>query len=364
VSLWTPTPSAEYLATIRADLDALVGTSLEYVGTIDGAWTVAAAELAWRADQGVALAVSTILIASAPPEALVTRALDRGITPRAATRSRYSLTSAGTGTIPAGTQVQGGGYLWTVLAESVVTPGTIVVVEAVDTGALALPSTARLTLVQPVAGVTSLTWDVSDGDPYQVGRVAESPAELRVRIAQARRSIGGSPEGIRTALLDLVWVVAADVASTAGSIAVTVSPGPVGTDQQAELGAAIYRTRPAGCGTTGASSVTTTDVNGDAVSIAYTAGSTQAVATVIALTLDGTVAAADAIAAAEEATRAVYAALSPGDPVYRLSILAGLALPGVTAATLTLDGSSAVSSVTPTLAADVLIPSPLTVTAS
>lgn len=368
MSLWTVTPSSTYLAQIRDEIEGDLGTSVQWDGTVDGAWSNAAAELAYRNDQGMALAIANQLVATAPLESLVAQGAELGLTPNAATQSRYSVTAAGTGTIPAGTQVQGGGTdgraLWTVLAETAVTPGTLVIIEAVTAGPVSLPSTATLTLVQPVTGVTSLTWDVGDGDPYQVGRAAESTARFRVRVSQGRKARNASPEGIKTRLLQIDWVLAVDVASSAGAIAITISPAPVGADQEAELGAAIYAAVGVGPTLTGSSSVTTTDVNGDTATIYYTAGGTQSVATVVTLTTDATISDDDAIEAVEAAVEAVYAALSQGEAVLRLRLNAAISIPGVTAATLSLDGSTTVASVTPTLATDVLVPSPLTVTVS
>jgi sugar (pentulose or hexulose) kinase len=58
----------------------------------------------------------------------------------------------------------------------------------------------------------------------------------------------------------------------------------------------------------------------------------------------------------------LFGALSVGDPIYRLRVMAALDLPGVTAVTtLTIDGSSA-ASVAPATSADVLVTSTITVT--
>lgn len=367
--IWTVTPSGVYLDQIRADLDAVVGTPLDYDGTIDGAWTSVAAELAWRLDQGIATALSTIQLATAPEEALVAQALEGGLTPRPATSSRYVVRSGGAGELPEGTQVQGGGplgrSLWRVVdATTTVALDDLVTIEADDTGPVSLPSTVTLTLISPVPGITSLTYDSGDGDPYQVGRDAESASSLRLRVA-ALPAYGGSAAAVRSQIRDLSWVVAADVQTvTAGTIGVTVAPPPVGADQEAELAEVIYRSAALGIATSGMSSAVITDVNGADLTVYWTDGSTDAVAVVAVLVGDGSVSDADLIAAAEAAIEAQFAALSFGDPIYRLRVMGALDLPGVTAVTtLTIDGGTA-ASVSPATSADVLVPSPITVTVS
>lgn len=367
--IWTVTPSGVYLDQIRADLDTLVGTPLDYDGTIDGAWTSVAAELAWRVDQGVAVALSTTQLATAPEEALVAQALEGGLTPRAATASRYVVRSGGAGELPEGTQVQGGGplgrSLWRVVdATATVALDDLVTIEADETGPISLPSTATLSLISPVAGITTLTYDSGDSDPYQVGRTAESPASLRLRVA-ALPANGGSAAAVRSQLRDLSWVVAADVQTvSAGTIGVTVAPGPVGADQEAELAETIYGSAALGIATSGTSSVSIEDVNGAALTVYWTDGSTDPIPVVAALVSDGSVSDADLIVAANAAIEAQFAALSVGDPIYRLRVMAALDIPGVTAVTtLTLDGSTA-ASVSPATSADVLTALSITVTVS
>lgn len=369
MAIWTVTPAGTYLDQIRADLDATVGTPLDYDATIDGAWTSVSAELAYRVDQGVATAISTMLLATAPEEALVAQALEGGLTPRPATSSRYIVRSGGAGELPEGTQVQGGGplgrSLWRVVdATATVALDDEVTIEAVDTGPVSLPSTATLTLISPVPGITTLTYDSGDGDAYQVGRTAESAASLRLRVA-ALPAFGGSAAAVRSQIRDISWVVAADVQTvSAGTIGVTVAPAPVGADQEAELAETIYQSAALGVATSGSSSATITDVNGGDLLVSWTDGSTDAVPVVAVLVGDGTVSDADIIAAATAAIEAEFAALSVGDPIYRLRVMASLDLPGVTAvSTLTIDGLTA-ASVSPATSADVLVPSSITVTVS
>jgi hypothetical protein len=369
MAIWTVTPSGTYLDQIRADLDTTIGTPIDYDGTIDGAWTSVAAELAFRVDEGIATALSTTQLATAPEEALVAQALEGGLTPRAATSSRYIVRSGGAGELPEGTQVQGGGplgrSLWRVVdATATVALDDEVTIEADETGPISLPSTATLTLIAPVAGITTLTYDSGDGDAYQVGRAAESAASLRLRVA-ALPANGGSAAAVRSQLRDLSWVVAADVRTvSAGTIGATVAPGPVGADQEAELGETIYGSAALGIATSGSDSVSITDVNGAALVVNYTEGTTDPIPVVAVLVGDGTVADADLIVAATAAIEAQFAALSVGDSIYRLRVMAALDLPGCTAVTtLTIDGLTS-ASVAPATSADVLTASSITVTVS
>lgn len=374
---WVPTTTGEYLISVRADYEAAIGTVPVYSGSLDGAWTVSAASLANDVDNGGALAYSALRLATCPTGALVARAIEAGITPRAATSSTASgvVTAGASGTMVVGSQVEGGGEdgraRWALSeidgnttsgANVVVSGGEAVVLTAVDTGAVTLPTgTVVLPLVNPVPGVESVTY-VSSTDDFTVGQVAETDAELRVRVEQARARVGGSLSGMRSALIDLSWVLAANIAESAGNITVTVAPGPVGSAQAAELGDTIYATKAGGAVTNGAESVSVTGVNGTPVTVYYEVGSTEDVAVVYTLTSDGSVSAADMESAADAAILAEFTGLDIGGTVYYHRVYSSLDLPGVIGVSLTLNGGT--SDVTPASAADVLVASPITGTIS
>ena len=96
-SIWTVTPSAEYVTSIRINLDSFLGQQLDYIATVDGAWTLAAAEQAFRTDQSMADALSSILTATAPREVLAARLIDIGSEPRPATKTRVTVFKNGVG---------------------------------------------------------------------------------------------------------------------------------------------------------------------------------------------------------------------------------------------------------------------------
>lgn len=352
---WVVWTAGEHLTQIRADMDAAYGSPLDYVGTPDGAESSVAAELAWRIDQSVAAALSTIVLATAPAAVVDARARDAGLTPRAATQSRYGVRITGAGTPPIGTILRDD-YLdlrWTVVAVGTTAP-IVVTVEAEDYGPVELSGIVSFSLVTPVAGITSLDYDPADGDAFQVGLAAETASELRARIR--RQPPSGTAAGVHAAVLDVPWVVAVDIQSAAGQIGITVAPAPVGADQEAELAQTIYDYSPLGVSWVGSSGTTVPSVDGTGtVSIAWTNGTTQAVTVVAALTLDGSVSSADAIAAATSAIAGEFAALSVGETIRYLRVIASLDLPGVTGASLTLDGGGA--DITPATSATTLIPS-------
>lgn len=368
--IWTVTPSGTYLTAIQEDMDGEVGTALTYTGTLAGAYALAGAELAFRVDQGVALAVSTMLLDTTPAVGVVARAIAAGLTPGPATYSRYTVQLAGTGTLLDTTLFQGGGpegrSQWSVVTPGAYSNGADVVIQAVDPGPVAFVSgVTTLTLATPVTGVTGAEYDSGGGDPFQLGADAESTARLRVRTRSASR--GGGYAAVVSAIRDLSWVVAVDARqgpSGAGYVAISVAPAPVGADQEAELAALLYGETPPGSTLEGSDSLTTTDVNGETVTVYYTEGTTEAKAIVVAITGDGTVSASDLEDAAEAAIEAEFALLGPGDPIYRLRLLGGLDLPGTTAVTTLTVGGSTADSVSPASAVDVLIPSPITVTAT
>lgn len=369
--IWTVTPSGTYVTELREDLDLLAGTSLEYDGSLPGAYTAAAAELAFRVSQGVSLALSTMFLASAPSEVVVARAAEAGLTPGPATRSRYIVKLAGSGEVPNGAFLQGGGPLgrtrWQVVDETGnVASGGDVTIEAVDTGPIALSGITSFTTITPITGVTGYTYDPSDGDPFQLGVDEETVGSLRVRTGR-ERSRGGSYASIARTLQDIDWITATDVrqgTGGAGTIAITVVPAPVGADQEAELAAALYASTPGGATLEGASSLATPDVNGQTTAVFYAVGAQQAVAVVAELVSDGTITPADLEDTITAAIEAFFAGLDAGDTAYFTRFSAAvLGLPGVIGSTsLTLNAG--VVDVAPALAADVLVASPITVSVS
>lgn len=361
-TIWTITPAGTWTTDIRASLDAALDTSLDYVDTTPGAWTSIAGDALWRADQGMAAALASMLLDTAPRQGVVARAYDAGITPRAATSSVYSVVVVGDGTLPEGSQVRGGGddgmAVWEVIEGfGTVANGDAVVISALVPGPTTITNPTTLTFLTPLPGLTALTY--SGGDE-QIGRPEQSTTELRIAVRRAHNRAGGSVTGLRSAVIALPWVVAASVEGAEGIVLVTVAPAPVGDTQEQELGNAIYQWLPAGASTQG-TGISVVGADGRDVTVRYEAGVTQAVNVVLTLTTDGTVTDAATEEAAEATIAAIFAALSQGETLYYYRALAAFAtISGVTAAVLTLNGST--GNITPTSSADILVSGAVTVT--
>lgn len=371
MSLWTVPTTLERLAALRESLDLTPGGPFEYVGTPDGGITLVVAQTVRDVDEGFDLALQQQFIASAAQETLIARARERLQPARAGTYSRYTVRVDGAGTIALGDRFRGGGplgrSLWAVVtASATYADDDTIEVEAEEVGPITLTSPATLAPVSPITGIDGLTYDSGDSDPFAVGTDPESTPELRARLLRPVAALG-SPPGLRDALELLSWVVRADVRAgvAVGSLAVTVGPGPVGDDQEAELAQAIYDNAPVTTSSfEGSTSANAVDVNGSTVPIGYTAGTDEAVATVVTITGDGSVSVSTLEALFRAAIQSEYAELGPGDPIRRIRLNGAMDIPGATAVVLSLNGSTTAASVSPSLAANTLVPSPLTVTAS
>ena len=372
--IWTVTPASGWTGIVRDDLDTRLGLDLDYVGTADGAWTAQAGALAYEAEQRMAAALSGALLVSAPRPVVVARALDRGLTPRAATRSTMTITMAtGTGgVLPVGTELRvregevlfidpelGGitvttDALWEV-TENVHTGGFIevadeVVIECTQAGRVFIEDPITLAPVTPISGIGTLTGEDTD----TVGREAESLPGLRRRVASARSQVGGAPPGLLATVRDLPWVVAAGLEETPGHFRVTVAPAPPTGDDAEDLGRAVYDAHPVGSTPLGAQTVTVEGADGRDFTIRYDVGATVNVTVVFTVTPVSTVSMATARALVQSAIEEEFARLGPGDPIRYLRVIAALSQPGVIGGTVTLDGDT--DDVTPPTAADLLTP--------
>ncbi len=374
--IWTVTPSAVYRSEMRESMDLLAGTSLQYTGSLEGGYTGAAAELAFRVDQGVALAFSSLFTDSAPKEVLVAKLREAGLTPRAATSSRYVVKVQTSGAppvdtvVPADARLQGGGpsgrFIWRVVeGAGDVSNGDSITIEAVETGPKTLTGITSFTWVTPVTDMEDAVYDPGNGDPFQIGNDEETVGEMRTRVKE-ERARGGSYPSIARAIRDIDWITAVDVrqGTAGGTIAITLVPDPVGADQEAELAEALYAGTPGGSTLEGSSFLPVEDVNGETSLVYYTSGSQQAVAVVASVTGDGTVSKADLESLMSSAISAFFDGLSAGDTAFYTrftSVVHGL--PSVIdSTTLTLDGGTA--DISPATAADVLVVGSLTVTAT
>lgn len=349
--IWTVTPAHVYQSQIRDGLDVLASDlglgPVQWTGTPDGAWSTIAAQLAWEVSQGVAMALASITVDTAPPQVLAAMATAAGITPRPATHSRITATvelAGGTGAhvftaADRARAVAGDQVAWRVVEplDTPVAHGEQIVLEAVESGPhrARVPVDALMTTPAPDVERLLVTAQVA------TGRAAESPAELRSRIAASSTLVGG-PTGLRASILNLPWVEAADVrVPYAGMLRVTVAPAAVGSDREAELAELLYQGSATSL-TEGAVALTTTDANGQPVTVYYTPGGVEGVDFALTAYTDGTVGEQGLRDQISAALAAVIAAIPQGGPVLRLRVLAALSIPGVVAvAPLFINGSTA-----------------------
>lgn len=360
---WTPTTAGERIAQLRADYDAAAGQPLDYVqGSPEAAETVAYGVMAARVESD-----ASVLIDALSPETADGANLDRigafrGLPRKAATPSRYVvypvLTSGATSaTIPAGSVLRDADrQLWqTVADEPAATAATPLAVEAMLPGPLTL-STGSLAAVTAVVGVASYTYDSGDGDPYQIGRLAESNAQYRVRL-RSRLSLaaGASAPGIRTTLLSLPWLQAADAPrSIAGVITPYVYPGPVGDDQRQALGLALLSSVALGIATSGGDSETVT-LDGVTDTMAWTVGTDLPVTVAITVVLASGYALVDVGPVVADAVGALISGLARGGALRILQIQGTIApIAGVIGVSAVLLNGSAADVVPPSTSIVVL----------
>lgn len=350
---------------IRNRLDAALSLSLDYVGTLEGDWTAAVGELAWQSGQGLQIAVDGL-----NPLTASGSALDAAVSPvvirKPAIASRYTCTVVTATTLPDRALYRDSqARSWRVVeGYGVVGVGDEVVLEAVDTGPVALSQGAPSTLTPITALVTPTNLTYTPGDTYAVGRDVESDSILRRRWALSLgRPRCPTPAGIRRTLLALLWVEQVAVARTApGVLAIAVYPAPVGSTQEAELGRAIYACVGAATQTIGAESVSITGVDGRAVTVRWTNPTTQAVDVGITVVLAPGTTVAGVTPAVEQAVLAVFGGLAVGGTLYRLALAQALPGPssGIVGGVILLDGVAA--DVTPAAVTTLLVPGVITVT--
>lgn len=339
--VWT---SAVWTAALRGVLDGRLGYSLDYTDTLEGDWTAGVGEIAFVADQGVQIAIDEL-----DPRTATGSALDRAVAPivtrRPPVQSRYEVTVDDDATIPTGTSYRDeDGRTWrTILTGGIVLAGATLTIEAEDTGPVALSELAPTTLT-PITGLarpSDLTY--TPGGTYTLGRDEETDSQLRRRWSRSiGRPNGPTGPGIHRTLLAIDWVTAASaVRSGPGELTIYVVPAPVGTDQEEELGEAIYRCVAASDVLVGAESVTVEGADGQSVALNWTNGTTQAVTVAVVLALASGVTVAGVEAAVEEAIGAVFDGLDVGDTLYRLAVLTAIGqVAGVVGCTLTLNGGA------------------------
>jgi hypothetical protein len=330
--------ASDVLAVIEADINdaSRVAVDVRNASRPEGALALAVAITESRALADCQVALDAVSANSAVRTGLSKIASRAGVTRQPATKSRYTVrTVDGPATWAGGELVRGGGAdgtaTWRAVTTGVVAAGGALIIEATATGPTQLSSPATLDVVDAVPGTTQLIWESGTDPDGQIGRDVESDGELRARL--------GTPSPMRRALLNgTSWVVAVSTATpTPGTLALTIWPAPVGTDQEAQL-ASIVGERTLGIATSGASSVVWAAPGGDSVTLNYAVASTDAVAVAITVTGSGI------DTSAVEAAILVYGQTLTASSVVVLAKVsaAAVAVQGVTDVTaLTLDAVAA-----------------------
>lgn len=362
---WRVWTSATWTTLVRDQLDSAIGYALDYGSTLEGDWTATVGEIAWTADQGYQIAIDTL-----DPRTARGAALDRAVAPyvyrQPATQSRYTVEVVDDALVPTGTLFRDASTAtsWAVVAGGVVSTGDELVLEAVDTGPVALSQVdpTTLTPITALAQPTDLTY--TPGDDYTLGRDVESDSELlrRWSVSLGRPNCPTGP-GIYRTLMAISWITAASpTRSGPGELTIYIVPEPVGSDQRIALATAIYNCIGAADVTVGADSETITGADGRDVELFWTVGTTQEVDVVVTLSVDG-VSVEDVTPAVEAAIQAAFDFLDVGDILRRISPSGVLTLvgqvAGVVGATLTLDGGG--GDITPATATTLLVPGTVTV---
>lgn len=349
---WTPTSAGDVIAELRAGFDAAAGQPLDYSTTWEGGATVAFGVMASRVEADAA-----VILDALSPETAAGGSLDRigafrGLPRRGATRSRYIaypvlLAGYPSVVIPSGTQVRDADrQIWrTVATQTVTSSADQIAIEAYDVGPIALDDVTPQTLqsVTPVAGLSAMTYDPGDADPFSLGRSQETDAEYRVRLRRSLSLAGGSSApGVRTTLLALSWVAAVDVVRSApGTVSIYIIPAPVGADQTAALASAISGSVAAGILTAGSDSEDVALPGGVVDTISWTPGAEVAVTVAYTLTLASGTSLASVTSAVQGAAEATIAALARGQRLTVLSMLAAVApITGINGAAVLLNGSA------------------------
>lgn len=210
--------------------------------------------------------------------------------------------------------------------------GDTAIVQALEAGDVALPASTALSIITSVTGWTAAT---SSSAPV-IGRARESNAAFYQRAITRSTNGYGSVNAIRSALLELDFITAAEVvantaatsatvdgiAMTPHSVAVIVWPNTLTTAQKEQAAAAIHARKNAGDAyvpTSGADvTVNVTNSGGGTTEVRFDYASSVTIPQTTNLTL----AAGYVLADVEAAYRAVvvdyYARLTVGQTVRRL----------------------------------------------
>lgn len=286
--------------------------------------------------------------------ALDTLCLLVGVRRRPATRGLLSVRVSGTfSVLPAGREIDIAGVRWRLAEDTAngTTGSTVALFEASDAGRVSVPA-GPAQILTPVPG-----WSVAEVlEPTTVGQDRESDSELRKRRQQSLASQGsGSQNALVGALLALDYVDAAVVIDndtaqqrtiggvqiTPHSVAILVYPGTLTERQRAEVALTIYNHAGLfGTHTIGSVRADIVDRAGGIKTVRFAFASERMVVVGVSVTLANGYSLGDVGGAVRDVVTDYFSAISVGDPVRRLALLALIStIPGVVGADVTLNGA-------------------------
>ena len=304
-----------------------------------------------------------------------------GIEPKAATYTTdgAAVPTGTTGTvIPADALVEYNDNRFRVI-ENATIPATVKL-QALQAGAINLPTGTGMTIVTPVAGWDTIT---SSATKVAIGRARETDQELRTRRAQSLAATGaGSTASIQAGLLSLDYVTAAvvlanqssapatiqGVAMNGNSLAIFIWPAPSGmtSERQEEIGETIWRRSPAATEYDPPSEdvvVTVTDSAGGTQTVKFDDAGTDPITVEIQVSLAAGYTLSDVSAQIDTDITAYFNRLTVGQPVYSMELYTVMdAIEGVTGAEFLLDGSGFTTNYIPLITNLVTIDGTITIT--
>jgi hypothetical protein len=353
--------AAQWSTEIRDVLDAALGYAVDYDATPEGDWTAAVGSIASQTEQGLRIGVDGL-----NPITATGSTLDAAVSPvvfrRPATRSRYTVEVVTASTLPTGALYRDtSARSWSVVAGGVFGVGDDVILEAVDAGPIALSQGAPSTLTPITALVTPTDLTYTPGDTYSVGRAVEADSTLRRRWSVSLgRPNGPTGPGITRTIRAIPWVTACSPVRTGpGQLSIYVVPGPVGADQETELGEAIYACAGASTVLAGTDSVAVEGADGRGVTVYWTPGDTVTVDVQVVVTMRTGLVEADYTEAIADAVGGVFDALEVGSTLYRNDLLTAVWQIGAyLTVNVLLNGGTA--NIAPPTATDILVLGTLT----
>ena len=274
----SPTSLPEYIEAFQAIYRAVLGADVDLAAeTVQGQIIGSEAAMLVEVD-GAVVAISNGLSISRGQRFQLADAVSfLRLVPTEATRSTVTLTLTVTAgvTVPAGSRASGiGGALWRTTASR--TGSGTVAAESVDAGPVAAAAASITQIVDVVAGWTAVT----NVDAATLGLAVETTETFRRRVGRhTGRLAFGSLAAIEAAVLEVDGVIDSLVKDNATSASVTTQGQAIAARSlfvvvsggaSADIGQAIYDSKPPGIPTIGPTAVAVTERDASGTSVGTT----------------------------------------------------------------------------------------------